>query len=78
MPHYTETDTEELLGWPRDETSGLEVFLPAIGNGSLRESVNWHPAKEAVAFSILQTRRATTGGFGSIDSAYANWGAPDS
>jgi hypothetical protein len=56
----TETNTEELLGWPRDETSGLELFLPAIGNGSLSESVSWHPAKEAVAFSILQTRRATT------------------
>jgi HEAT repeats len=56
----TETDTEELLGWPRDETSELELFLPAISNGSLNESVSWHPAKEAVAFSILQTRRATT------------------
>jgi hypothetical protein len=56
----TETDTEELLGWPRDEASGLELFLPAMGNASLSESVSWHPAKEAVAFSILQTRRATT------------------
>jgi hypothetical protein len=56
----TKTDTEELLGWPRNETSGLELFLPAIGNGSLNESVSWHPGSEAVALSILQTRRATT------------------
>jgi len=28
----TKTDTEELLDWPRDETLGLELFLPAIGN----------------------------------------------
>jgi hypothetical protein len=56
----TKTDTEELLGWPRDETLGLELFLPAIGNNALNESVSWHPGKEAVALSILQTRRATT------------------
>jgi hypothetical protein len=55
----TQSDSEELLGWPRDERL-LEVFLPAIGNGTLSESVSWHPAKEAVALSILQTRRATT------------------
>jgi len=56
----TQTDSEELLGWPRDERLGLELFLPAIGNDTLSESVSWHPAKEAVAFLILQSRRATT------------------
>jgi len=56
----TTTDTEELLGWPRDESSGLEMLLPALGNEPLGDAVVWHPTKEAVAFSILQTRRATT------------------
>ena len=56
----TKTDTEELLGWPRDETSGLELFLPAIGNEALNELVSWHPDKKAVSLSILQSRRATT------------------
>jgi hypothetical protein len=56
----TQTDSEELLGWPRDESLGLELFLPAMGNDTLSESVSWHPAKEAVAFLILQSRRATT------------------
>jgi len=56
----TKTDTEELLGWPSDETSGLELFLPAIGNEALNELVSWHPDKEAVSLSILQSRRATT------------------
>jgi hypothetical protein len=54
------TDTEELLGWPREESLGLELFMPAMGNDTLSKSVSWHPAKEAVAFSILQSRRATT------------------
>jgi hypothetical protein len=56
----TKTDTEELLGWPREESLGLEFFMPAMGNDTLGKSVSWHPAKEAVAFSILQSRRATT------------------
>jgi hypothetical protein len=60
----TQTDTEELLGWPRDP-SGIEEFLPARGNQPLGESalapptVTWHPTKEAVALLILQSRRAT-------------------
>jgi hypothetical protein len=54
------TNTEELLGWPRDErSSGLEMLLPAFGNAALEESVVWHPSKEAVAFSVLESRRAT-------------------
>jgi hypothetical protein len=56
----TKTDTEELLGWPREESLGLELFMPAIGNSILSKSVSWHPTKEAVALSILQSRRATT------------------
>jgi hypothetical protein len=55
----TKTDTEELLGWPRDESSGLGMLLPAFGNAALEDSVVWHPSKEAVAFSVLESRRAT-------------------
>jgi|SRR5438552_580965 len=54
------TQTEELLGWPRDENSGLEMWLPAFGNGPVKEAIAWHPTKEAVAFTVLETRRATT------------------
>ena len=66
----TQTDTEELLGWPRDLRGewAIEDFLPAMGNQPLDQSVSgppavmvtWHPTKEAVACLILQTRRATT------------------
>jgi len=58
----TQTDTEELLGWPRDRRDEwtIEDFLPASGNQPLDKSVNWHPTKEAVAFGIHQTRRALT------------------
>jgi hypothetical protein len=31
----TTTDSEELLGWPRDESLGLEMLLPALGNEPL-------------------------------------------
>ena len=73
----TQTDTEELLGWPHDPRA-IEEFMPASlnqpldksvsGNQPLDESVSgppvvmvtWHPTKEAVAFLIWQTRRATT------------------
>jgi hypothetical protein len=58
----TQTDSEELLGWPPDRRAHwtIEEFLPASGNQPLGESVNWHPTKEAVAFVIWETRRATT------------------
>ena len=67
---------EELLGWPRDPSGGMEDF--AGGNGPLDESTNsnqstdesaygppivmvsWHPTKEAIAFLIGQSRRAST------------------
>lgn len=56
----TTTDTEELLGWPRDETTTSEgMLLPALGNEPLGDAVAWHPAKEAVAFSVLKSRRST-------------------
>jgi hypothetical protein len=60
----TQTDTEELVGWPRDPSRrdpwSIEEFLPAMGHQPLGESVSWHPTKEAVGFLILQSRRATT------------------
>jgi hypothetical protein len=58
------TDTEELLGWPRDQ-SVIELFMPASGNETLEGNtpneryVSWHPHEEAVALEIWQTRRAT-------------------
>jgi hypothetical protein len=58
------TDTEELLGWPRDQ-SVIELFMPASGNETLEghasneRYVSWHPHEEAVALEIWQTRRAT-------------------
>ena len=66
----TQTDTEELLGWPRELRGpwAIEEFLPAGQNQPLDKSlsgppvvmVTWHPTKEAVAFLILQSRRVTT------------------
>jgi hypothetical protein len=56
----TTTDTEELLGWHRDKGSDLEMLLPALGNQPLGDAAVWHPNKEAVAFLMLQSRRATT------------------
>jgi HEAT repeats len=58
----TQTDTEELVGWPGDRRDpwAIENFLPASGNQLLDKSVSWHPTKEAVAFVIHQTRRAVT------------------
>lgn len=56
----TTTDTEELLGWSRDKGSDLEMLLPAFGNQPLGDAAVWHPTKEAVAFLMLQSRRATT------------------
>jgi hypothetical protein len=59
----TRTDTEELLGWPRDP-SFIEMFMPAAGNEPLIGSessqpyATWHPKTEAVALDIWQTRRA--------------------
>ena len=56
----TTTDTEELLGWPRDENTTFEgMLLPALGNEPLGDAVVWHPTKEVVAFSILKTRHST-------------------
>ena len=60
----TRTDTEELLGWPRDP-SFIEMFMPAAGNEPLIGSessepyATWHPQMEAVALEIWQTRHAT-------------------
>jgi len=55
----TTTDTEELLGWPRDESTTSEgMLLPALGNEPLGDAVVWHPTKEAVAFSVLKSRRS--------------------
>jgi len=46
----TTTDSEELLGWPRDESTTSEgMLLPALGNEPLGDAVVWHPTKEAVA-----------------------------
>jgi HEAT repeats len=56
----TTTDTEELLGSPRDESTTFEwMLLPALGNEPLGDAVVWHPTKEAVAFSVLKTRHST-------------------
>ena len=61
----TTTDTEELLGWPRDP-SAIEMLSAAVGNQSLvgnaetGDSVTWHPSAEVVGFVIWQTRRADT------------------
>jgi hypothetical protein len=53
------TDTEELFGWPRDESTTSEgMLLPAVGNEPLSGAVVWHPTKEAVAFSMLKSRRS--------------------
>jgi HEAT repeats len=55
----TTTDTEELLGWPRDESTTSEgMLVSALGNEPLGDSVAWHPTKEAVAFSVLMSRRS--------------------
>src|SRR5262245_51892289 len=55
----TTTDTEELLGGPRDESTTSEgMLLCALGNGLLGDAVAWHPTKEAVAFSVLMSRRS--------------------
>jgi hypothetical protein len=55
----TTTDTEELFGWPRDESTTSEgMLLPALGNEPLGGAVVWHPTKEAVAFSVLKSRRS--------------------
>jgi len=55
----TTTDTEELLGWPRDESTTSEgTLVPALGNEPLGDAVVWHPTKEAVAFSVLKSRRS--------------------
>src|SRR5437870_2538133 len=57
----TTTDTEELLGWPRDPAADEEVLLCSFGNTAFDENDGlWHPSKETVALNILQTRRATT------------------
>jgi hypothetical protein len=61
----TSTDTEELLGWPRDQ-SVIDLFMPASGNETLEGNtpderyVSWHPHEEAVALEIWYTRRATS------------------
>jgi hypothetical protein len=61
----TSTDTEELLGWPRDQ-SVIDLFMPASSNETLEGNtpderyVSWHPHKEAVALEIWYTRRATS------------------
>jgi hypothetical protein len=55
----TTTDTEELFGWPRDESTTSEgMLLPALGNEPLAGAVVWHPTKEVVAFSVLKSRRS--------------------
>jgi hypothetical protein len=55
----TTTDTEELLGVPRDESTTSEgMLLCALGNEPLVDAVAWHPTKEAVAFSVLKSRRS--------------------
>jgi hypothetical protein len=74
----TQTDTEELLGWSRDNHYPWPMFSPAVQNQPLERSVSsnqpldeavsgppvvmvtWHPAKEAVAVLIWQTRHANT------------------
>jgi hypothetical protein len=61
----TSTDTEELLGWPRDQ-SVIDLFMPASGNETLEGNtpderyVSWHPHEEAAALEIWYTRRATS------------------
>jgi HEAT repeat protein len=55
----TTTDTEELLGWPRSESTTSDgMLVPALGNEPLGDAVVWHPTKEAVAFSVLKSRRS--------------------
>ena len=34
------------------------MLVPAVGNEPLGDAVVWHPTKEAVAFSILKSRRS--------------------
>jgi hypothetical protein len=62
----TQTDTEELLGWPRDLRGPWAIEEFWAGNQPLDESafgrppVTWHPTKEAVALLISQSRHAST------------------
>ena len=57
----TTTNTEGLLGWPRSKDGGLEMLLCAFGNDSFGEDdAVWHPSKEAIALTVLESRRATT------------------
>lgn len=57
----TTADTEELLGWPRSKDGGLEMLLCAFGNDAFGEDdAAWHPSKEAIALTVLESRRATT------------------
>jgi len=57
----TTTDTEELLGWPRTKNGGIEMLVCAFGNDPISEDqAVWHPSKEAVALSVLESRRDST------------------
>ena len=57
----TTTYTEELLGWPRTKNGGIEMLVGTFGNVAFSDDdMVWHPSKEAVGFSVLESRRDST------------------
>ena len=57
----TTTETEELLGWPRTKNGGIEMLVCAFGNDPISEDqAVWHSSKEAIALSVLESRRDST------------------
>ena len=57
----TTTYTEELLGWPRTKNGGIEMLVGTFGNVAFGDDdMVWHPSKEAVGFSVLESRRDST------------------
>src|SRR5262249_16887240 len=57
----TTTESEELLGWPRTKNGGIEMLVGSFGNVPFSDDdAVWHPSKEAIALSVLQSRRDST------------------
>jgi hypothetical protein len=50
----TKAGTEELLGWAQGGYGRVDA---AWGNGTLEQSVYWHPAAEIAAISIIENRK---------------------
>lgn len=43
------------------------MLRPALSNEPLDDDVRWHPTKEALAFSVLESRHSAMGWICSID-----------